>query len=111
MPTGEPLKIVNKEAYPTGHSKGRGASRRVGYPQEERDRETSKLIYTQNDKKQKSSKSITDIIMGTGYSNIKSSSSSTIEADIEVVDTSTLVSQTQNRMEKALVVVITTTPL
>ena len=111
LPTGEPLKIVNKEAYPTGHSKGRGASRRVGYPQQERDRETSKLIYIQDDKKQKSSKSITDMIMGTSYSNIKSSSSSTIEADIEVVDTSTLVSQTQNRMEKALVVVITTTPL
>ena len=102
MPTGEPLKIVNKEAYPTGHSKGRGPSRRVGYPQQERDRETSKLIYTQDDKKQKSSKSITDMIMGTSYSNIKSSSSSTIEAGIEVVDTSTLVSQTQNRMEKAL---------
>ena len=102
LPTGEPLKIVNKEAYPTGHSKGRGASRRVGYPQQERDRETSKSIYIQDDKKQKSSKSITDMIMGTSYSNIKSSSSSTIEAGIEVVDTSTLVSQTQNRMEKAL---------
>jgi hypothetical protein len=44
LPTGEPLKIVNKEAFPTGHSKGRGASRRVGYPQQERDRETSKSI-------------------------------------------------------------------
>jgi adenylate cyclase len=40
--------------------------------------------------------------MGNSYPNIKSSSSSTIEAGIEVVDTSTLVSQTQNRMEKAL---------
>ncbi|MDW0315042.1 MAG: hypothetical protein QN716_06675, partial [Nitrososphaeraceae archaeon] len=84
LPTGEPLKIVNKEAYPTGHSKGRGASRRVGYPQQERDRETSKSIYIQDDKKQKTSESITDMIMGNSYSNIKSSSSSTIEAGIEV---------------------------
>jgi adenylate cyclase len=102
LPTGEPLKIVNKEAYPSGHSKRRGASSMVGYPQQERDRETSKSIYIQDDKKQKSSKSITDMIMGNSYSNIKSSSSSTIEAGIEVVDTSTLVTQTQNRMEKAL---------
>ena len=41
--------------------------------------------------------------MGSSYSNNKSSSSSSsIEAGIEIVDTSTLVSQTQNRMEKAL---------
>ena len=83
----------------------------VGYPQQERDRETSKSTYIQDDKKQKTSESITDMIMGNSYSNIKTSSSSAIEAGIEVVDTSTLVSQTQNRMEKALVVVITTTPL
>ena len=104
LPTGEPLKNVNKEAYPSGHSKGRGASRRGGYPQQEQgqDREISKSIYTQDDKKQKTSKLITDMIMGNSYSNSKSSSSLSIAAGIEVVDTSTLVSQTQNRMEKAL---------
>ena len=101
LPTGEPLKIVNKEAYPSGHSKGRGASRRGGYPQQEQEREISKSNYTQDDKKQKTSKSITDMIMGNSYSNSKSSSSS-IAAGIEIVDTSTLVSQTQGRMEKAL---------
>jgi hypothetical protein len=42
------------------------------------------------------------MIMGNSYSNIKSLSSSMIEEGIEVVDTSTLVSQTQNRMEKVL---------
>ena len=78
LPTGEPLKNVNKEAYPSGHSKGRGASRRGGYPQQERDREPSKSTYIQDDKKQKTSKSITDMIMGNSYSNTKSSSSSSI---------------------------------
>ena len=102
LPTGEPLENVNKEAYPSGHSKGRRPSKRGEYSQQEQDRETSKSIYIQDDKKQKTSKSITDMIMGNSYSNIKSSSSSTIEAGIEVVDTSTLVTQTQNRMEKAL---------
>jgi adenylate cyclase len=102
LPTGEPLENVNKEAFPSGHSKGRRPSKRGEYPQQEQDRETSKSIYIQDDKKQKTSKSITDMIMGNSYSNSKSSSSSSIAAGIEVVDTSTLVSQTQNRMEKAL---------
>ena len=102
LPTGEPLENVNKEAYPSGHSEGRRPSRREEYPQREQDRETSKSIYIQDDKKQKTSKSITDMIMGNSYSNSKSSSSLSIAAGIEVVDTLTLVSQTQNRMEKAL---------
>jgi adenylate cyclase len=102
LPTGEPLENVNKEAFPSGHSKGRRPSKRGEYPQQEQDRETSKSIYIQDDKKQKTSKSITDMIMGNSYSNSKSSSSSSIAAGIEVVDTSTLVSQTQNRMENAL---------
>ena len=42
------------------------------------------------------------MIMGNSYSKGKSSPSASITGGLEIVDTSTLVSQTQNRMEKAL---------
>jgi len=78
LPTGEPLKNVNKEAYPSGYSRGRGTNSRGGYP-----KRNIQVDYIQDDKKQKTSISITDMIMGNSYSNIKSSLSSRIETGIE----------------------------
>jgi class 3 adenylate cyclase len=104
LPTGEPVENVNKEAYSYEDFKGLKANRRREYLPLKQDRKISKSLstYPQDDRKQKTSKSITDMIMGNSYSKSKSSSSSSIAEGFEVVDTSTLVSQTQDRMEKAL---------
>ena len=68
----------------------------------QKQKEKLKSSYSQDDEKQQTSKSITDMIMGNSYSKDKSSPPASITGGLEIVDTSTLVSQTQNRMEKAL---------
>jgi hypothetical protein len=42
LPTGEPLKNVNREAYPFGNSRGLGPNSRGKYPQKEH---PSRFIY------------------------------------------------------------------
>jgi class 3 adenylate cyclase len=77
-----------------------GTGQRKEYRQKHKEKLESS--YSQDDEKQKTSISITDMIMGNSYSKGKSLPSASITGGLEIVDTSTLVSQTQNRMEKAL---------
>ncbi|MGB8134460.1 MAG: adenylate/guanylate cyclase domain-containing protein [Nitrososphaeraceae archaeon] len=98
LPTGEPLENIDYEAYPSENFEEQGANRGE-YRQQ--DRETFKSTNHQ-EKKQKTSDSITDMIMGNSYLNSKTSTSTSLPTGFEVVDTTTLVSQTQNRMQKAL---------
>ncbi len=101
LPTGEPIENLNTEAYPPDDLNERGAKGDLL----KQDREKTKLISSSvsyGGKKDKTSKSLTDMLMDDSYSSSKSLSSGSIAAGLDVFDTSTLVVQTQDRMEKAL---------
>jgi adenylate cyclase len=100
LPTGESVEKIDEEAYPLEDTVRQGTGQRKEYRQKHKEKLESS--YSQDDEKQKTSISITDMIMGNSYSKGKSLPSASITGGLEIVDTSTLVSQTQNRMEKAL---------
>jgi adenylate cyclase len=98
LPTGESVEKINEEAYPYGDYPEKGLEQeqlQEGKKQEERE----------DDKKQgkKSTasftESVTDMIMGVDHSKNKISA---VTPGLQIVDTQTLVSQTQDRMWKAL---------
>jgi adenylate cyclase len=99
LPTGEPIENIDYEAYPPEIFEGHRANRRREYHKQSR--ETFKSN-TSKDNRQKTANSITDMLMGSSYPSSKTPSSTSLPTGLEVVDTSTLVSQTQNRMQKAL---------
>jgi adenylate cyclase len=97
LPTGEPIDKINDQAYPEEeyqHDTTTTTKSRLVYPEEE---EEKQQIMTQ---------SIANMLMGNNNSdnydskNIKSSSIAT--AAVEIFDSETLVTQTQDRMWKAL---------
>src|ERR687895_1582174 len=98
LPTGESVEKINEEAYPYGvypEKRLEQEQLQKGKKQEERE----------DDKKQgkKSAfsftESVTDMIMGIDHSKNKVSA---VTPGLQIVDTQTLVSQTQDRMWKAL---------
>jgi adenylate cyclase len=93
LPTGEPIDKINEEAYPHEELE-------EGY----RDTTTSGLAHPLAEEKRDTTtaKSITNMIMGNNHSKNTSSSSSLATIEEKVVDAETLVSQTQDRMWKAL---------
>jgi adenylate cyclase len=98
LPTGESVEKINEEAYPE-----------EDYPEkwleQEQLQEVKKQEEREDDKKQgrKSAtsftESVTDMIMGVDHSKDKLSA---VTPGLQIVDTQTLVSQTQDRMWKAL---------
>src|SRR5215212_1272639 len=117
LPTGEPIEKINDEAYPEVHYKGIKEEKEVDRSRKYQRKKTTKkssLIYRReekeveenDDKHNITTKSITNMIMGSNkednpYSGNTISSSSTTIAPL-VVDAKTLVAQTQDRMWKAL---------
>ena len=97
MPTGEPLENIDYEAYPSENFEEHELTEENTASKTER--HSNRLTIK---RKQKTSDSITDMIMGNSYLNSKTSTSTSLPTGFEVVDTTTLVSQTQNRMQKAL---------
>jgi adenylate cyclase len=98
LPTGESVEKINEEAYPYGDY----PEKRLG---QEQLQEGKKQEEREDDKKQgkKSAasftESVTDMIMGVDHSKNKVSA---VTPGLQIVDTQTLVSQTQDRMWKAL---------
>jgi adenylate cyclase len=100
LPTGEPVEIIDHEAYPSENFEGHWINKRREYHKQDRDTPKST---SPKGKREKTANSITDMLMGYSYPNSKTSASTSLPTGLEVVDTSTLVSQTQNRMRKALI--------
>jgi adenylate cyclase len=98
LPTGESVEKINEEAYPYGDYPEKGL-------EQEQPQEGKKQEEREDDKKQgkKSTasftESVTDMIMGVDHSKNKISA---VTPGLQIVDTQTLVSQTQDRMWKAL---------
>ena len=98
LPTGESVEKINEEAYPYAdyHEKWLGQKQlQEGKKQEEREDDRKQ------GKKSAASftESVTDMIMGVDHSKNKISAET---PGLQIVDTQTLVSQTQDRMWKAL---------
>src|SRR5918999_254282 len=98
LPTGESVEKINEEAYPYAayHEKRLGQKQlQEGKKQEEREDDRKQ------GKKSAASftESVTDMIMGVDHSKNKISAET---PGLQIVDTQTLVSQTQDRMWKAL---------
>jgi adenylate cyclase len=106
LPTGEPIDKINDQAYPEEDHQ----EIKEEYQHEEAIKTTkSDLVYLEEEEKEKQqiiTQSISNMLMGNNNSdnydskNIKSSSIAT--AAVEIVDSETLVTQTQDRMWKAL---------
>jgi adenylate cyclase len=98
LPTGESVEKINEEAYPY-------EDYHEEWLEQEQLQEVKKQEEREVDKKQRRksaasfTESVTDMIMGVDHSKDKLS---TVTPGLQIVDTQTLVSQTQDRMWKAL---------
>ena len=115
LPTGEPVEKINEEAYPSGEYPDKLHKQEQEQEQDMRTNSGLSHSYQQqqqhrqkgedNDYKQdnrsatSTTESITDMIMGIDHSK---NMSPTVIPGSQIVDTETLVSQTQDRMWKAL---------
>jgi adenylate cyclase len=98
LPTGEPVEKVNEEAYPSREYLGKRLEKEK-WQYRKRNQLGQKKDDDENvDRSTSVTKSVTDMIMGIDHSKSKTAAT----PDLQIVDTETLVSQTQNRMWKAL---------
>ena len=116
LPTGEPVEKINEEAYPSGEYPDKLHKQEQEQEQDMRTNSGLSHSYQQqqqhrqkgedNDYKQdnrsatSTTESITDMIMGIDHS--KNKLPPVITSGLQIVDAETLVSQTQDRMWKAL---------
>ncbi|MGC2427728.1 MAG: adenylate/guanylate cyclase domain-containing protein, partial [Nitrososphaeraceae archaeon] len=105
LPTGEPIDKINDQAYPEEDHQ----EIKEEYQHEEAIKTTkSGLVYPEEEEKEKQqiiTQSIANMLMGNNSDNYDSKnikSSSIATAAVEIVDSETLVTQTQDRMWKAL---------
>ena len=117
LPTGEPIEMINDEAYPETYQKGvkegEGGRRKYRHKKttkkstlvDRKWKEEEENKEDDNNKDNNTAKSIVNMIMGDNLhsENAATSSSPTpVIAPLEIVDAQTLVARTQDRMWKAL---------
>ena len=104
LPTGEPVEKLNEEAYPDEEQQKQDKSPSLSHQQQPQHRqrqegENNDVKEGNNQSTTLTTKSITDMIMGIDHSKNKLPN---VIPGSQIVDTETLVSQTQDRMWKAL---------
>jgi adenylate cyclase len=99
LPTGESVEKINEEAYPSRSYLGKRLEKGQHQDRKKNQLGQEKDDYENVDPTATSvAKSVTDMIMGIDHSKNKTA----VTPGLQIVDTETLVSQTQNRMWKAL---------